>query len=264
MDRLAALIYVAGVGSRMKGVTADTNKCIVDLGGSTSIEHTILSFSAAGVQDFIIVVGYCGEKVKRHILQNAGPAVRCTFVQNDKYDYHGCEYSIACAAEKLMDYDTVFITEGDLLLHPQYIEKIVDRTAGSAVLLRGASQIVKSKSVVAVGDDLSYVNGFVYDPSHQDVMRLVPGGKKVIGESLQLWRFSGEDKKELAERLELYKRKADSSARACTGSGLVTINQVIEGKQVMVPVFVEGSDWLNINTADDVEIAKQLPWLRRR
>ena len=67
MGNSAALIYAAGVGSRMKKITENTSKCIIDLDGVMPIEHTIKSFVGCGIDNLIIVIGYYARLVQEKI-----------------------------------------------------------------------------------------------------------------------------------------------------------------------------------------------------
>ncbi|NMC62760.1 MAG: NTP transferase domain-containing protein [SAR324 cluster bacterium] len=60
---MKAMILAAGLGTRLKGITEHTPKCLVQAGGLTMIEHTIHALQSAGVSSIIINTSYLSEKV---------------------------------------------------------------------------------------------------------------------------------------------------------------------------------------------------------
>ncbi len=60
-----ALILAAGEGKRLRPLTLDRPKPMVELLGKPILEHTI-SFLPKEITDLVIVVGYKGEKIRAH------------------------------------------------------------------------------------------------------------------------------------------------------------------------------------------------------
>lgn len=263
-EREAVVILAAGVGSRMGPLTENTSKCILDLNGVTPIEHTLKSFSSYGVKNAIIVVGYKAQQVKSSVdkfLKN-NPIMNVTFVHNKKYNYHGCEYSLACAAREFRKYRSVYITEGDLLLDKKYVEQIVKDNHNSSVLIRPSSFIDETRSVLAVTTNDLFITRFVYDPNHNNVYEGVSERERVLGESVQLWKFARASVDTLSERLIEYKDMADASQCKVKHSGLYSINKEIKHNQ-MYPIKIDGIHWINLNTYNDVLEARKAPWINR-
>lgn len=61
---MKAIILAAGRSSRLYPITLDKPKCLLDLGGTTIIEHQIDLLHKCGIYDIIIVIGYLAEKIK--------------------------------------------------------------------------------------------------------------------------------------------------------------------------------------------------------
>lgn len=265
MGKSATLIYAAGIGSRMEGITGETNKCIIDLGGITPLLHTMRSFEMCGVNEVYVVVGYFADKVRETVLSDLADGrlrVNVSFLMNDKYDFHGCEFSLACAHDVMEDYDTVYITEGDMLLDMQYMAELTGCAAGNAALIRGKKYIIPEKSVAACTGSGGGIEQFVYDDMHRSLFEYMPPGMQAAGESMQAWKFSGN----ALEYLRNYYR--DYYAMACQAkiplkeNGLEGINRTCR-EYPMEPVQVEGSRCINLNTVADVEKAQAAAWLNR-
>ncbi len=61
---MKAMILAAGLGSRMKSLTREIPKPLLDVNGLSLIEYTINNLTNYGVNEFIINVSYLGEKIK--------------------------------------------------------------------------------------------------------------------------------------------------------------------------------------------------------
>lgn len=262
----AVLIYAAGIGSRMKNVTSNLNKCVLDLGGILPLEHTVRSFYDNGLCDFIVVIGYLGEQVKERLdgaLSDLAGKIRIWYVVNEFYDYHGCEYSIACAHSCITNLESLLITEGDMLLDPQYIRTFQGNTNENAVLIREKKYIDNKRSVIACGDESEVVRSFAYDEEHMDVMDLIPSNLHPLGESMQLWKISGQSLNYFNGCMSEYFGKANHSSEPMKENGLENINRVCM-KYGMHPVIVEGSNCVNLNSQTDIGLAKNAQWIRKR
>lgn len=60
---MKAMIFAAGIGSRLKELTRDTPKCLMQVGDKTMLEHVVSRLKAAGVTGVAINVHHHAEKV---------------------------------------------------------------------------------------------------------------------------------------------------------------------------------------------------------
>jgi UDP-N-acetylglucosamine diphosphorylase/glucosamine-1-phosphate N-acetyltransferase len=61
---LKAVVLAAGEGQRMRPLTATRPKVMLPIAGKPILEHLLTEVKAAGVTDFIFVVGYCEKQVR--------------------------------------------------------------------------------------------------------------------------------------------------------------------------------------------------------
>jgi glucose-1-phosphate thymidylyltransferase len=81
---LKAIIPVAGAGTKLRPLTYTQPKALIPIAGKTILAVIIDQLLEAGVDDFVFVIGYLGEKIQRYIAGNY-PTLRYTLVtQNDR------------------------------------------------------------------------------------------------------------------------------------------------------------------------------------
>lgn len=82
---LKALLIAAGRGERLGELTKDKPKPLLQLLGLSIIERAILTARGAGIRDFVIVVGYKGEKIMEKLGNGEKYGVKIEYVKNDEW-----------------------------------------------------------------------------------------------------------------------------------------------------------------------------------
>ncbi|HTC00303.1 MAG TPA: sugar phosphate nucleotidyltransferase [Ferruginibacter sp.] len=108
---MKAIIPVAGAGTKLRPHTYTQPKALMPLAGKTILSIIIDQLHEAGINDFIFIVGYLGEKIQNYV--NAKyPHLNSHFVyQNERF---GTGHAIDLASEIVGD-DEVFIVLGDTI-----------------------------------------------------------------------------------------------------------------------------------------------------
>jgi choline kinase len=94
------LILAAGNGSRIAALSGSVPKPLVPLLGAPLLEHIVLSSNAAGIDKFVIVVGYRADAIRRWFADHPLNNISVTFVENR--DYHKANGVSALAAKELL------------------------------------------------------------------------------------------------------------------------------------------------------------------
>lgn len=64
---MKAMIFAAGIGSRLKEFTQNTPKCLMPLGSSTILEHVISQLKRVGVQEIVINLHHFPEQIADYL-----------------------------------------------------------------------------------------------------------------------------------------------------------------------------------------------------
>ncbi len=106
---MKAIIPVAGAGTKLRPLTYTQPKALIPIAGKTILGVIIDQLLEAGVDEFIFVIGYLGEKIQRYI-SKAYPNLKHTMVtQNDR---RGTGHAIWLTRD-VVNNDDVMIVLGD-------------------------------------------------------------------------------------------------------------------------------------------------------
>lgn len=92
---MTAIILAAGVGSRLRPLTLDLPKCLLEVGGRTLLDRQLEALDRAGVPDVTIVAGYRSDRIKACV----GGAVR--IIESPRYADTNSLYSLWLARDQL-------------------------------------------------------------------------------------------------------------------------------------------------------------------
>jgi CDP-L-myo-inositol myo-inositolphosphotransferase len=104
---MKALILAAGDGDRLGNITNNMPKPLIQLLGMSLIERIILTAKHAGIREFVIVIGYLGEKIKTYLGDGSRLKVQIEYVENKEWK---SENSLSVLkAKELLDEDFVLL-----------------------------------------------------------------------------------------------------------------------------------------------------------
>lgn len=121
---MQAIILAAGMGKRLKELTQDRAKCMVQVNGVALIDRMLHQIESRHLSRIVIVVGYEGEKLMKYI-DTLGIRTPIVYVQNPIYDKTNNIYSLALAKDYLCQDDTLLF-ESDLIFEDAVIDQLLD------------------------------------------------------------------------------------------------------------------------------------------
>ncbi len=108
---MKAIIPVAGAGTKLRPHTYTQPKALIPLAGKTILSIIVDQLLEAGINEFIFIVGYLGEKIQDYVKQRY-PQLNAHFVyQNER---HGIGHAILLT-RNIVGEDEVFIVLGDTI-----------------------------------------------------------------------------------------------------------------------------------------------------
>lgn len=119
-----AIILAAGIGKRLKNLTQDKTKCMINVNDITLIDRMLGQLDKLNLNKIILVVGYQSEKLIKYIntLKIKTPI---EYIHNNVYDKTNNIYSLFLAKNYLESSDCL-ILESDLIFEDGILEDIIN------------------------------------------------------------------------------------------------------------------------------------------
>jgi glucose-1-phosphate thymidylyltransferase len=108
---MKAIIPVAGIGTRLRPHTHTQPKALIPIAGKPILAHIIDALIEAGIQDFVFIIGYMGDKIESYITTSY-PSIQTSFVIQTTG--RGTGHAIWLAKDKI-DNDELLIVLGDTI-----------------------------------------------------------------------------------------------------------------------------------------------------
>lgn len=120
MHNTRAVIIAAGLGSRLRPLTLELPKCMLQVGNKPLIQHCIDNFHANAINSISVVTGYKSEKINFDGLH---------YYHNDNYANNNILHSLMYAREELEkaieDQVSLVISYSDIWFHPSVIKTLL-------------------------------------------------------------------------------------------------------------------------------------------
>lgn len=113
---MKAIIPVAGIGSRLRPHTHTQPKALVPVAGKPILGHIVDHLIASGLNDFVFIVGYLGDKIEQYLLKQY-PNLNCEFVMQTSGK--GIGHAIVLAKDHVKMQEPVLIVLGDTIFEAQ-------------------------------------------------------------------------------------------------------------------------------------------------
>lgn len=234
---MKAIILAAGRGSRMKNLTEERPKCLVELRGKALLDWQLEALHAAGITEIAIVTGY-----KRELLADRG----LTEFHNARWAETNMVSSLACAQDWLQA-EPCIVSYSDIFYSPMAVQSLMTCAASLAVTYDPNWLELWTQRF---GDPLLDAETFRLTPEHS----LVEIGNKptsvneVQGQYMGLLRFTPEG------WVEVMRIRSGLTVEQCDKMHMTgTLQKVIDAGRVEIAAVPYTGEWGEVDCANDLD-----------
>lgn len=123
-SKTKALIVAAGLGSRLKGHTENTPKCMLDFGGKTLLQRQLFSYKKNGVDDISLIRGYKKNKINYKGIK---------YFDNNDYKDNNILNSIFYGEQVING--NIIISYSDILFEPFVVKRAMESDHDISVIV---------------------------------------------------------------------------------------------------------------------------------
>ena len=131
---MKAIILAAGIASRLRPLTNDRPKCLLNIGTRSLLERTIDALLINNIREVVIVTGYLHEMLVS-LVQSRYPSLNVKFIHNKLYTTTNNIYSLWLALPEVLHEKEVILLDSDILFDPLIIKILQDASYDNCLAL---------------------------------------------------------------------------------------------------------------------------------
>ena len=123
---MIGVILAAGMAKRLRPLTDEKPKCLLEVGGKTLLQRTVDAMISAGVKEFVVVTGYRENMIREFLTVNY-PQYTVHFIDNPDYEHNNNIFSLWLAMQQLHGSE-VLLMDSDILCDPEAVRRVARKT----------------------------------------------------------------------------------------------------------------------------------------
>lgn len=242
---MQAIILAAGMGKRLRELTEDNTKCMVEVNGITLIERMLRGLDKKNLTQIIIVIGYKGQKLMDFI-KNFDIRTPIHFINNPIYNKTNNIYSLSLAKDYLITEDTLLL-ESDLIFEESILDDIINDARDTLALVDKFQSWMDGTCMKLAEDD--------------SIAEFIPGKflefseKENYFKTVNIYKFSKHfSMNTYVPFLEAYKKSMGLNEYY---ESVIKLIALLETKELKAK-RLDGKIWYEIDDIQDLDIAESL------
>ena len=239
-----AIILAAGQGTRLRPLTNDTPKCLVELAGQALLYRQLAVMRAAGIEDITLVGGYRLDQLE---------ATGLPVIENPRYDSTNMVSTLFCAEAVMGDDADLLIAYGDIVYEPRVLKSLL---ASPAPLALAVDREWRRFWAARMDDPLADAETLVLEDSD----RVVELGKKpdsyerIQGQYMGLIKVRADQVPDFRQFYAGLDREAIYDGKNFDNMYMTSFIQALidAGREVRAAFTDNG--WLEVDTVADLEL----------
>jgi UDP-N-acetylglucosamine diphosphorylase / glucose-1-phosphate thymidylyltransferase / UDP-N-acetylgalactosamine diphosphorylase / glucosamine-1-phosphate N-acetyltransferase / galactosamine-1-phosphate N-acetyltransferase len=151
-----AVVLAAGRGTRMRELTADLPKPMIEVRGKSILQHIVEGLRDAGVRKFLIIVGYRADAVQNFFGDGSRYNIEIQYATQVVQDGTG---RVVDLARSFVENAPFILSYGDILVDPANYKRVVDLAGDvEAIITVKRGEDVTKGGAVFLNDQMELVD----------------------------------------------------------------------------------------------------------
>ena len=185
---MIGVILAAGMAKRLRPLTDNKPKCLLEVAGKTLLQRTIDAMLQAGITELVVVTGYRAEMIRDFITVHY-PQLAVNYLDNVDYEHNNNIYSLWMAG-KVVRGREFLLMDSDILCDPKAVMAVAHETEPALALNRHELGEEEMKIVVDKDNRITEIS---------KTCRV----EDAIGESVGIEKMTSEDSEALYRELDV-------------------------------------------------------------
>lgn len=255
---MKVIILAAGQGTRLRPLTDEKPKCMVEVNGKSIIDRQLETMKSCGIkeEDITIITGY-----RSDVLQDNFKNTAIQFVYNEAFETTNMVCSLMCVKELLEKEEDILISYGDIIYGEQVLKKILDSKEESSIIVDDGWYEYWSERCE---DPLDDAETLMFDKNDYllEIGQKTNELEKVQSQYIGLMRFKGHGLKKMLEICEEAKHRSEigkplwRTDRSYKKMYMTDLLQglIDEGNKLKAVHIQRG--WFEIDNCDDLKVVE--------
>ena len=230
-------MYAAGISGRLKLYAPNGIKGLIDFEGKKLMQYQLNWMASYKPDSIVIVLGMEHERIRDEFGDNHN-GITINYAYNEDYNTKGNMLRL-WAAREYSDRDTLFTTS-DLLCHPDDIKIFMNKEYDNKILIDSSSSLFSDPDPVKASIKNGKVTRTLKEINSQGVSGIAIG----------VYMFSKSAISDLLETINDDIKRSDDDK-----SLYYSVDSILD-KHDVAPVYCKKKEWFDIDTPDELEMAR--------
>ena len=239
---MRGIILAAGQGTRLRPLTNDRPKCMVEVDGKPIIERQLEVMRTCGIEDIIVVAGYQEQKIHFNKVKK---------IVNPKFEHTNMVATLMCAKKYFND--DLIVSYGDIVYSENVLNKLIDAEGAEIYVVvdrawrkyweaRMENPLVDAETLKLDSD------GYI-----RELGKVPKSYKEIEGQYIGLMKFSKKVIERVAEVYDELPAGGEYDGKDRDNMYMTSFLQILSKRVApLKAVFIENG-WMEVDTPSDLE-----------
>lgn len=200
------IVVAGGLATRMKPITEEIPKCLIDINGIPLMEHQLKFFKKKGYEEIIFCVAHLAEKVKEYFEDGSKWDMKVSYIQETE-QLMGTAGSVKLVSDQIGDDEDFIVYYGDNLTSMDFDKLMAfhkEKGGAATIVMRPLPEGYKSSSVITL-DDNQKITVFLEKPPMEEIEKY-KDEKRYINSGIYVFKKSVLDQIPEGEKYDFAKQ----------------------------------------------------------